>query len=236
MVGSSSITKTLETRLTNFLLDLWKKKIIDDSTYWNIKPCGSRPGVLYGLPNVHKARCPMRPIVSSIDTYNHKLAKYLVKILKPISSNKFCIKDTLSFVDWIKQQTHNNNYMCSFDVNSLVTNVPLYETINISIDKLYRSPNPPNLPKEVGRTLLQSATKQSHFIFDGKYYDQIDGVAMGSPLGPILANIFMCSFQKRFINTYKTPNSILTWYRHVYDHFCLFNNKHSVSTYLIHHI
>ena len=81
------------------------------------------------------------------------------------------------------------------------------------------------------RNLLEFATKQSHFIFDGKYYDQIDGVAMGSPPGPILANIFMCSFEERFINTYKTPNSPLTRYRYVDDHFCLFNNKHSVSTF-----
>ena len=121
--------------------------------------------------------------------------------------------------------------MCSFDVNSLVTNVPLDETINISIDKLYRSPNPPNLPKEVMRTLLEFTTKQFHFIFDGKYYDQIDGVAMGWPLGPILANIFMCSFEERFINRYKTPNSPLTWTRYVDAHFCLYNNKHSVSTF-----
>ena len=43
----------------------------------------------------------------------------------------------------------------------------------------------------VGSKLLEFATKKSHFIFDGQYYDQIDGVAMGSPLGPVLANIFM---------------------------------------------
>ena len=75
----------------------------------------------------------------------------------------------------------NNKHMCSFDANSLVTNVPLDETINISIDKLFRNPNPPNLPKEVMRALLEFVTKQSHFIFDGKYYDQIDG---GNGLAP----------------------------------------------------
>ena len=151
--------------------------------------------------------------------------------MKPISSNKFSIKDTFPFIDWIKQQAHNNNYMCSFDVNSLFTNVPLDETINISINKLYHSLNPPNLPKEVMHTLMEFATKQSHFIFDWKYYDQINGVAMGSPLGPILANIFVCSFEEWFINMYKTPNSPLTWHRYVDGHFCLFNNKHSVSMF-----
>ena len=79
--------------------------------------------------------------------------------------------------------------MCSFDVCSLFTNVQLDETIQICLTKLYSLPDPPTLPRTVLKDLLEFATKKSHFIFDGKYYDQIDGVAMGSPLGPVLANI-----------------------------------------------
>ena len=49
------------------------------------------------------------------------------------------------------------------------------------------------------RKLMEFATKKSHFLFDGKYYDQIDGVAMGSPLGPVSANIFMCDFEEKWL-------------------------------------
>jgi len=55
--------------------------------------------------------------------------------------------------------------------------------------KLYALPNPPKLPRYVLENLLVYATKRSHFVFDGLYYDQVDGVAMGSPLGPVLAKI-----------------------------------------------
>ena len=57
--------------------------------------------------------------------------------------------------------------------------------------KLYSLPDPPTLPRTVPKELLEFATKKSHFIFNGQYYDQIYGVAMGSPLGPVIANIFV---------------------------------------------
>ena len=70
--------------------------------------------------------------------------------------------------------------------------VPLDETIKICLDKLYASADPPHLPRSVLKNLLVFASTRSHFVFDGQFYDQVDGVAMRSPLGPVLANIFMC--------------------------------------------
>ena len=122
-------TKSREDSLISYLRKLKKDKIVDDATFHKILPCGSTPGVLYGLPKVHKPGCPFRPIVSSVNTYNYNLASYLVHILQPISKNQFTIKDSFSFADWTKTYKHNNEIMCSFDVSSLFTNVPLDETI-----------------------------------------------------------------------------------------------------------
>ena len=119
--------------------------------------------------------------------------------------------------------------MCSFDVSSLFTNVPLDETIQICLDKLYALPDPPTLPRSVLKGLLEFATKKSHFIFDGQYYDQIDGVAMGSPLGPVLANIFMCHFEEEWVFNNNARPSI--WFRYVDDTFSLFDSKNTATQF-----
>ena len=86
--------------------------------------------------------------------------------------------------------------MVSDDVTSLFTNIPLKETINLTIDLLFEA----KLDLKIRRTdlqkLFQFATSQTNFLFSGNMYDQVDGVAMGSSLAPILANIFMGSHEK----------------------------------------
>ena len=46
------------------------------------------------------------------------------------------------------------------------------------------------------KNLFHFATSRTHFLFKGSFYDQIDGVAMGSPLPPVLANLFMGHHEK----------------------------------------
>ena len=231
---SQDITKSRETSLINYLLRLKNDGTIDESEYKTMKPCGSTPGIMYGLPTVKKDDCPMCPIVSSIGTYNYDLAKYLVTILKPISKNNSSVKDSFAFVDWIKtKQNSGGGIMCSFDISSLFTNVSIDETIEICIKKLYASPNPPKFPKSVLRKLLQFATKKSHFTFNGNYYDFADGMAMGSPLAPVLADIFMINFEEKYISSLPTENvKPSVWKRYVDDTFCLFSSRDSALQFL----
>ena len=140
--------------MISYLRKLKKDKIIDDATFHKILRCGSTPGALYGLPKVHKPGCPFRPIVSSVNSYNYNLASYLVRILPPISKNQFTIKDSFIFADWAKTYNHNNEIMCSFEVSSLFTNVPLDETVQICFDKLYALPDPPTLPRSILKVQL----------------------------------------------------------------------------------
>ena len=79
--------------------------------------------------------------------------------------------------------------MASFDVVSLFTNIPLIETVEICLDKLFsNSDKVHNLTRENLKKLIIFAAQENHFIFNNKIYDQVDGVSMGSPLFPVRTN------------------------------------------------
>ena len=82
--------------------------------------------------------------------------------------------------------------MASLDVESLFTNIPLDETIDIITEKVFEKKRKvKGISKHDFKRLLEISTKGTVFFFNGSYYKQRDGVAMGSPLGPALANAFL---------------------------------------------
>ena len=96
-------------------------------------------------------------------------------------------------------------FLCSFDISSLFTNVPLDETIEICADALYRGHlDCPPIPEDTLRELMLIATRGVEFSFNNQMYKQLDCVAMGSSLVLALANIFVGFHQSRlFDNTAK---------------------------------
>ena len=108
---------------------------------------------------------------------------------------EYTVIDSFHFVEENCDQDPNLQ-IDHLDVYSLFTNIPLNKTINICIDNLHNvNRNPPNIPKHDFHNLLNEATKESFFTFNNKYYKQLDGAAMGSPLVSTLVNIFMSSFE-----------------------------------------
>ena len=94
-----------------------------------------------------------------------------------------------------------NTFWCSFDVKSLFTSIPLDEAIKICEEALFEDNavmcggfDRPTFVK-----LMETATSSVKFSFNGVMYQQTDGVAMGSPLGPTLANIFLGHYEKKIL-------------------------------------
>ena len=139
----------------------------------------------------------LRPILSALNTGTYKRAKFFVPLLRHLTSNEFTLKDSFEFAKIICEQD-TGLLMASLDVDSLFTNVPLEETINICVNELLKSnSNIHGLNKKQITEMLSLTTKESIILFDMTFYTQGDGVAMGSPLGPSLANAFLCHHETK---------------------------------------
>ena len=117
-------------------------------------------------------------------------------MLEPLTTNEYTIKDSFIFAEEL-QSFSSKLMMASFDIKSLFTKIPLQETINLCGENLFKDEtHVDNLWKDSFRELLTTAISESLILFDQGFYKQHDGVAMGSPLGPTLANVFLCYYEK----------------------------------------
>ena len=123
------------------------KQLFNDETYNKIYPSGSKRASIYGLPKIHKLNSNrdnlyLRPIISSIGTYNYNLSKFLTNLLAPVIPSSNCTKDSFTFCEEIKKVSATNKFLISYDVCSLFTSIPLKETIDIAVDLLFEhNPN-----------------------------------------------------------------------------------------------
>ena len=102
------------------------------------------------------------------------------------------------------------------------------------MDRLYRG-DPlirPGIPEKTLKKMLELSVFDNTFLFNDKVYKQIDGVAMGSSLCPLLANIYMAHLEEHhFLQTALNINPSF-YRRYVEDTFCLFENRNQVQRFL----
>ena len=121
--------------------------------------------------------------------------------------------------------------MVSYDVCSLLTNIPLNETIDLAVDIIFGNNESVNTTKLQLKKLFAFAASQTHFLFSNEIYDQTEGVAMGSPLGPALANLFMGYHENKWLNS-EESSTVLFHERYVDDTFCLFKRETDTERFL----
>ena len=152
--------------------------------------------------------------------------------MKDYTVNEYTVSDSFSFAGDVSKQ-NPGLYMTTSDVKSLFTNIPLNETINICVDTVFlRKKKVKGLLKRHFKEMLTLATKSSCFIFNDSYFCQIDGVAMGSPLGPTLANLFLCHHEKIWLDICPINFRPVYYKRYVDDIFMLFDDANHVNKFL----
>nr|VZI16343.1 unnamed protein product [Spirometra erinaceieuropaei] len=162
----------------------------------------------------------------------HAIAKWLAEKLKPVQRQLAprSYRDTFEFIDDIKDLNVNGMVMFSLDVSSLFTNVPVTETVGYLCDFLSTSQQEIGIPVNTLKELLLRCTLNVQFLFDNQLYRQVDGVAMGSPLGPLLADVFMGKLEKFQLS--EQINKLKHYGRYVDDIFAIATAETDVATLL----
>ena len=152
------------------------------------------------------------------------MAKELAKILKPLVG-KFPhhINITQDFVEQVKHITlAPGECLSSYDVSALFTSVPVDPAFNIIKDLLEKDHTlKVRTVMEVSDIvlLLEFCLKNTYFSFQDQFYEQVEGAAMGSPVSPIVANLYMEYLEQKALSTASTPPRF--WCRYVDDTFVI---------------
>ena len=140
------------------------------------------------------------------------MAKELAKILKPlVGKSPHHITSTQDFVEQARQiKLEPGECLSSYDVSALSTSVPIDPTLNIIKDLLDKDTTlKERTVMEVGDIilLLEFCLKNTYFSFQDQFYEQVEGAAMGSPVSPIVANLYMKYLEQKALSTVPTPGS-----------------------------
>lgn len=184
----------LHARLIYMATRLKKNKWINEEDYNKIVMYNSAMPKIYGQPKVHKPQIPHRPVVASYESPNYKASSFLAEILKHLTKHsKYNIKNAFEFVERVSKLKLNHNELCvSFDVVSLFTNVPLDLIEQILKDRWNEIQLYTSIPETEFFQMLNFVLRDcNQFIYNNTIYKQLDGVPMGLPLSPILADIVM---------------------------------------------
>ena len=232
-------TTRIEKKIAESVRNLHRLGHISDKLKDSLLPSYSNPPQAYGLPKVHKEGTPLRPIISSIGSPTYRLAKELARILSPLTGNTTStVKNSSHFVQQLREvQVDQDDTLVSFDVVSLFTKVPIDEAMEVVAMRLKDDDTlveRTSIPADDIISLASLCLKSTFFQFEDQFYEQIEGAAMGSPLSPIIANIYMEHFEELALTS-----SILqpkVWWRYVDDTFVIWPHSQSTLPLFLSHL
>ena len=128
-------------------------------------PHSNQPGCFFATATTHKFKSiedisleslKLCPIIDQTGTYIYNASKVVAKYLSPLSKNEFSISDTLSFPELLKNSSNDESYEdVSYDVESLFTSIPVQETIDYILQRIYvRKEINPFCQKSIFKKLL----------------------------------------------------------------------------------
>ncbi|KAL8565389.1 hypothetical protein ACOMHN_029084 [Nucella lapillus] len=209
---------------------LWDKKLIDENCHrWALLDSEkTRTIIFYHLPKVHKdqQKPPGKPIVSGSGGPTEKLSQLVDFWLQPLVQDlPSFVKDTTKFLQLVEEWKNSLGLLPSdalivtIDVVGLYSNIPHHEVTTSVTEtlatKTHLVPNAP--PKKLLLKIINHILHNNIFQFDGNIFKQIFGTAMGTPMAPTIANIFMGWHEEKMLETCPWTIDPAIWKRYIDD-------------------
>ena len=178
----------------------------------------------YGAPKIHKEGVPLRPIIATCGSPQSELAKWIANSLSPLLGkiSGAHLIHSLDFVERLRELGPISGKLMSLDVTALFTNVPLDYVLENLRQVTEEGIFAPPIPIDEFCKLIKICVDATIFTFNGEFFQQKFGVAMGSPLSPILANLCMEFIEKNFIASLPDNIKPIIWVRYVDDVFVIY--------------
>ncbi|XP_072038548.1 uncharacterized protein [Amphiura filiformis] len=209
-LGKKDPTSKYKKQLTSVLLEIEKEGGINRVEYRQLYPTTETPPKFYGLPKIHKKDTPLRPIVSSVGSITYSSAKLVADILAPlVGKTEHHVANSQISAERIKNETvEEDEELRSYDVTALFTFVPVDKALRIIQARLEQDntlSDRTRLSAAHVTKLLEVCLNCTYFVYNGNYYQQIHGAAMGSPVSPIVCNLYMEQLEQEAIRSAPTP-------------------------------
>ncbi|XP_014676727.1 PREDICTED: uncharacterized protein LOC106816618 [Priapulus caudatus] len=215
-------TTKYKSKLVAILQRLKREDKITEAQYKFLYPTAENVPRIYCTPKIHKEGNPYRPIVDYTGSIAYNLSKSLADLLAPlVGTTEHHIKNSTELAEELKTiRMKPDEISFSHDVVSLFTNTPIPESINIiksrlEADKTLKKRT--NLTTDDIIELLTFVLMTTYFKFRDQIYNQKFGAAMGSPVSPIVANLYMEWLETEAIATAPADLKPKLWLRYVDD-------------------
>ncbi|XP_044754491.1 uncharacterized protein LOC123313604 [Coccinella septempunctata] len=189
----SDPTKKIQVSGNKLISELHTGGFINDREAKSMKQYNSLPPKIYGLVKIHKSNRPLRPVISCCNSPTFNISKFLVGVLDGIRCKfTYSLKNSFTLVSNLRDIVIPDDYvLVSFDVVSLFTNIPQGLIFDLVDEHWEDLKSHTQIPITTVKNIIQFIFVNSYCTYDGLFYSQIRGSAMGNPASPILAEMVM---------------------------------------------
>jgi hypothetical protein len=220
----------------NVLLRMLREKRISKYKFENLVPKDNevKDRIFYILPKIHKSKAtwsnngkipPGRPIVGNCQSEDTAISQYVDSFLRPIVMKRpYILSNSEQFLAILEKLTlQNHSILFSLDVSSLYTNIPIDKGLE-TVRRFFNQYPDKTRPNEYILELLKISLYKNEFLFNGQWFKQTKGVAMGKSYAPNFANLYMSEWEGHILTKLPGPKPKL-WLRYLDDIFGIWESS-----------